>query len=145
MDSMSCRARVTYVLQQMQACAYIPKGHAFFIQVGNRLEGDVELRAVAVAALISHPKDSSSLVRDGIVFIWEKSSGIKGRISVLLQLFLFSSSSHNLPCLSFPLALFLFPQRSLIKSHVSEVCYEPMSFLEVFPLIFSSQASKEAN
>lgn len=80
MDSMSCRARVTYVLQQMQACAYIPKGHAFFIQVGNQLEGDVELRAVAVAALISHPKDSSSLVRDGIVFIWEKSSEIKGRI-----------------------------------------------------------------
>lgn len=70
----------TYVLQQMQASAYVPKSHTFFVQVGNWLEGDVELGAVAVAALVSHPKDSSSLVRDGKAFIWENSSGIKGRI-----------------------------------------------------------------
>lgn len=71
---MSRRARATScTLQQMQTRAYIPKGHALFVQVGNWLEGDVELGAVAVAALVGHPEDSSSLVTDGEVFIWEKS------------------------------------------------------------------------
>lgn len=90
---MSHRARATScTLQQMQTRAYIPKGHALFVQVGNWLEGDVELGAIAVAALVGHPEDSSSLVTDGEVFIWEKSSGIRGS----------TCAASFLCCTSFP-------------------------------------------
>lgn len=68
--AMSCRAGATSRAPQWrQACAYLPKSHVFFVQVGSWLEGDVELRAVAVAALVGHPKDPSSLVTDREAFI----------------------------------------------------------------------------
>lgn len=53
----------------MQACVYLPESHVFFVQVGSWMEGDVELRAVAVPALVGHPEDPSSLVTDGEAFI----------------------------------------------------------------------------
>lgn len=55
--------------QRQQACAYLPESHVFFVQVGSWLEGDVELRGIAVAALVGHPKDPSSLVTDGEAFV----------------------------------------------------------------------------
>lgn len=68
--AMSCGAKATsHAAQRRQACAYLPESHVFFVQVGSWLEGDVELRAVAVAALVGHPEDPSSLVTDGEAFI----------------------------------------------------------------------------
>lgn len=67
---MSCGAKVTSrALQWQHACAYLPKSHVFFVQVGSWLEGDVELRAIAMPALVGHPKDPSSLVTDREAFI----------------------------------------------------------------------------
>lgn len=68
--AVSCGARATsHAVPWWQACAYLPESHVFFVQVGSWLEGDVELRAVAVAALVGHPEDPSSLVTDREAFI----------------------------------------------------------------------------
>ena len=68
--AMSCGARATsHALQWQQPCAYLPESHVFSVKVGSWLEGDVELRAIAVAALVGHPEDPSSLVMDGEAFI----------------------------------------------------------------------------
>ena len=68
--AMSCGARATsHALQWQQARAYLPESHVFSVKIGSWLEGDVELRAIAVAALVGHPEDPSSLVTDGEAFI----------------------------------------------------------------------------